>query len=529
MLNDFFQFFGLRENPFHISPDPRFYHSTPAHAAVLSELVYSIETRHGFVVLTGDAGTGKTTTLNYLLDWLKQRGISSSYLFHSKLKPRELLEFIVQDFGITYTSRRKGHLLAALCHWLIQRHSRGDCPVIMIDEAQLLSSETLDELRLLLNLETPTGKLVQLVLAGQLQLEERLRQPELKQLRQRVMFHCRLRQLTEEETSQYIAARLATAGATDARVFPEETIRAIHGFSSGVPRVVNMLCEHSLLRAYADQQQTVSPEIVRCVATEFDLVSRMEVVGGDAVSNPFGRLVSFSERELPAASISKPSGSAPLPVKEVAAPGAVPAPVLRQLEPEELEPVVVSLTESWEPAALPVIAVSAPSVEAAPELQHLEPQEPEPVTVPLSESREPADLPVIAVSAPSAVTAPKPRQLDTEEQVALTAAPMKLTTVEAPPFPPSVPVRPHYRHRHTLPLRLKRLGVVLLSYQQDIWRSFVHDWRSFLAFSARQKHPIATELRTKIVTPISKWLRKPITRNQASTQSRLMARPAHKR
>jgi general secretion pathway protein A len=401
MYGNFFHYFGLRENPFHVSPDPRFFHLTPAHDAALSELVHSIETRHGFVVLTGDAGTGKTTVLNYLLDWLGQRGISSSSVFYSKLKSKELLDFIVHDFGIACTSKRKGDLLAALHQWLIQRHTQGDCPVIIIDEAQALSSQTLDELRLLLNLETAGRKLVQLVLAGQPELEERLHRPQLKQLRQRVTFHCRLMRLTEVETSRYIAARLTVAGAVDARVFPEDSVRAIHDFSRGIPRVVNVLCEHSLMRAYADQQQTIRPEDVRRAATELDLVARLEVAGGDPVSNTLGRLIFLPEWKSP--------------------------------------------------------------------------------TVSLSMSTEPAHLPRTAVSALSAVTAPGLGQLEAEEVEPLRAAPIKLTLAETLPLPPSAPVRPCDRQSGTPLLSpMKRLGAVVRLYWQDVWRSFVRDWRSFL-------------------------------------------------
>jgi general secretion pathway protein A len=436
MYENFFQRFGLRENPFHISPDHRYYHSTPTHDAALSELVYSIETRRGFVVLTGEAGTGKTIVLNYLLDWLAQRGISSSYVFYSKLKPKELLEFIVRDFGIACTSARKGDLLAALHHWLIQRHMQDDCPVIIIDEAQALSSQTLDELILLLNLEKAGGKLVQLVLAGQPELEERLHRPQLRQLGQQVMFQCRLTLLTEEESSRYIAARLTAAGAADSRVFPEDTIRAIYALSRGIPRVINVLCEHSLLRAYADQQQTIYPEDVRRVATELDLVPKLGVAGGDPVSNTFSRLISFPKWKAP--------------------------------------------------------------------------------TVSLSMSTEPAHLPGAAVSALSVATAPGLGQLDKEEVEPLRAAPIRLTLVETLPLPPYAPVRPRVRQSSTPVLSLmKRFGVVLRLYWQDVWRSFVRDWRSFLAIHSRQKPRISSRLRTIIVIPITNWLRQPLTINRA--------------
>jgi general secretion pathway protein A len=528
MYDHFFHYFGLRENPFHNSPDPRFYHSTPAHAAILSELKRGIETRHGLVVLTGDAGTGKTTILNYLLDWLRQRGISSSYLFHSKLKPKELLEFIVQDFGIPCTSKLKRDLLAAVCHWLIQRHNKGDCPVIVIDEAQTLSSQTLDALGVLLLLETSGEKLVQLLLAGQPGLEERLRQPELTQLRQHVMFHCRLRQLAVEETSRYIAARLATAGAADARAFPDETIRAIHAFSGGVPRIVNMLCEHALLRAYADQQQTICPETALCVATEFDLAGRVGVVGLDPISKRFGRLISTPEREAPAASLSESREPVHLPDVAVSTASAVKAPELKHIESEKLEPLTVSLAESTESAPLQVMEVSAPSAVTALEIGHSVVQEPEPVTVSLSESTQPAPPPVMRVSALSAVKTPKIEQSVAVEPEPLTAAPIKLTFVQTLPLSPPVPARPPVRQSRTLPPQRKRLGTVVLLYWQEVWRSFVRDWKVFLTIAARRKQPISSRPRAKIVPPITKWLRQPIKTNRAPLEPHLRARTAHK-
>lgn len=199
-----FAFFGLQQNPFGASPDTRFFFSTPAHDSALAELLFAIRTRQGLMLLTGEAGAGKTTLLQQLLDTLRQLGISSSYVFHSRLDVDYLLRFILQDFGVPCASRRKGEILELLHEWLVERHTVGDSPVIIIDEAQALPIETIDELRLLLNLESADGKLVQIILSGQPELNDLLHRQELRQLRQRVMFRSKLPLLTREETSRYI-------------------------------------------------------------------------------------------------------------------------------------------------------------------------------------------------------------------------------------------------------------------------------------------------------------------------------------
>ena len=162
----FFGYFGLSENPFHVSPDPRFYHSTLAHDSALNELQYGLHTRQGLTGADGEAGVGKTMLLNKILESLEQRKISTAYVFHPLLEPAELFEFILRDFGVSCESRRKGDLLHTLHEWLIARDAAGDIPVVIIDEAQSLSSQALDELRLLLNLETRAENCCRLFLSA---------------------------------------------------------------------------------------------------------------------------------------------------------------------------------------------------------------------------------------------------------------------------------------------------------------------------------------------------------------------------
>ena len=291
--NHFFNFFGMREDPFHVSPDPRFYCRTRSHESALAELLFGIETRQGFMVLTGEAGTGKTTLLHKLLDWLKQHGRSSAYVFHAILEPVELLQFILRDFGVRCASLQKGDLVAALHTWLVARNVAGDLPVLILDEAQALPQQTLDELRLLLNLETPRGKLLQIILAGQPELDDKLRLPALRQLRQRVMIHSRLSLLSEQETAAYAARRLAAAGCANPALFTPEAMQTIYASSRGIPRVVNLLCEHALISAYAEQKRVISDDMVQNIAVDFDLLSAPLAVAERQLETHYGRLVSF--------------------------------------------------------------------------------------------------------------------------------------------------------------------------------------------------------------------------------------------
>jgi general secretion pathway protein A len=300
MHEQFFSFMGLREDPFHVSPDPRFYYPTSAHESALTELLFGIETRQGFLVLTGEAGTGKTSLLNQIIEWLHRRGRSTAYIFHAHLRPIGLLRFILGDFGVPCQSKSKSDLVNALYTWLLQRHSAHDLPVLILDEAQALPLDTLDELRLLLNLETPRGKLLQIILSGQPELDEKLRLPALRQLRQRIMFHSRLPLLTQKETAAYISSRLAAAGCSDSSLFPDDAVEDIYASSRGVPRVVNLLCEHALISAYAEQQRVVSPEIVQRIAMDFDLLAEPLAVNDENFQAHHGRLAPFPFIEKPA-------------------------------------------------------------------------------------------------------------------------------------------------------------------------------------------------------------------------------------
>src|SRR5271169_809129 len=302
MYEQFFKFMGLREDPFHVSPDPRFYFSTPAHESALAELLFGIETRQGFLVLTGEAGTGKTSLLNQIRDRLHRSGRSSGYIFHTHLKPIGLLRFILSDFGVQCQSKSKSDLVRALHNWLRERHAAQDLPVLILDEAQSLPLQTLYELRLLLNLETPQGKLLQIILSGQPELDEKLRLPALRQLRQRIMLHSRLTVLSQKETAAYISSRLAAAGCSDSLLFPDEVVEDIYTSSRGIPRVVNLLCEHALISAYAEQQHVVSPEMIQRIALDFDLRANPLAINNLELKPHYVHLATFPTTEKPAPS-----------------------------------------------------------------------------------------------------------------------------------------------------------------------------------------------------------------------------------
>jgi type II secretory pathway predicted ATPase ExeA len=264
-------FFGLKENPFNVNPDPRYLFFTKQIEETLTGLMYGIQTRKGFITLTGEVGTGKTTLINRLLDWLRQRRARTAFLFNSRMNTNQLFDFILAEFEIACDSKSKSQQLMKLNHWLLERYRMGETVVLIVDEAQNLTFPVLEEIRLLTNLETSTEKLLQIVLSGQPELEERLRLPELRQLRQRIMLRCKTAQLTKEETRDYISQRLKIAGASAESIFSLQALDTIHVYSMGIPRVINLICEHSLVNAFVENQRLIQPKIIEEVAREFQL------------------------------------------------------------------------------------------------------------------------------------------------------------------------------------------------------------------------------------------------------------------
>src|SRR5271169_1066042 len=265
------KFFGLKENPFNVNPDPRYLYLTPNTQEALACLTYGIETRKGFILLTGEVGTGKTTLINKLLEWLHKERVFTAFVFNPRLSVSQFFDFMMADFGIPCESHQKGQMLQRLNQWLLDRYQAGERAVLVVDEAQNLSPQMLEEIRLLTNLETSTEKLLQIVLAGQPELEQKLNQPQLRQLRQRITLRAKTRQLTLEETHGYIVERMRIAGAENPDIFSPEAVAAVHHYARGIPRVTNLLCEHALVSSFVDQKNPVPAEIVEEVARDFDL------------------------------------------------------------------------------------------------------------------------------------------------------------------------------------------------------------------------------------------------------------------
>jgi general secretion pathway protein A len=265
------KFFGLKENPFNVNPDPRYLYLTPNTQEALACLTYGIETRKGFILLTGEVGTGKTTLINKLLEWLHKERVFTAFVFNPRLSVSQFFDFMMADFGIPCETHQKGQMLLKLNQWLLDRYQAGERAVLVVDEAQNLSPQMLEEIRLLTNLETSTEKLLQIVLAGQPELEQKLNQPQLRQLRQRITLRAKTRQLTLEETQGYIQERMRIAGAENPDIFSPEAVAAVHRYARGIPRVTNLLCEHALVSSFVDQKNPVPAEIVEEVARDFDL------------------------------------------------------------------------------------------------------------------------------------------------------------------------------------------------------------------------------------------------------------------
>jgi general secretion pathway protein A len=264
-------YFGLKENPFNVNPDPRYLYLTKQIEEALTGLMYGIQTRKGFITLTGEVGTGKTTLVNRLLDWLRQRRTRTAFLFNSRMNTSHLFDFILAEFDIPCESRTKSQQLMKLNHWLLERYRAGETAVLIVDEAQNLTYPVLEEIRLLTNLETSTEKLLQIVLSGQPELEDKLRLPQLRQLKQRITLRCKTAPLTKEQTHAYIVERLRISGSNGEPIFSPEAMDAVHLYSMGIPRVVNLLCEHSLINTYVEQERLVTPKVVEDIAREFQL------------------------------------------------------------------------------------------------------------------------------------------------------------------------------------------------------------------------------------------------------------------
>ena len=254
-------FYGLAEKPFNATPDPKFLYMTPGHREALAQLQYGVQEQKGFIVLTGQVGTGKTTLLHALRQRLNGLTVVS-FVFNSTLPFDGILEYMLEDFGIAKAEGSRAQRLITLNNFLIERRRLGQNTVLMLDEAQNLDASTLEQIRLLSNFETPTDKLLQILLVGQPELKAKLQLPQLYQLKQRVGLRCQIPPLTPEETRQYIRNRLRVASARDLGLFTDAAVERVTEYSGGIPRLINIVCDHCLLFGYADQKRRIDRHTV---------------------------------------------------------------------------------------------------------------------------------------------------------------------------------------------------------------------------------------------------------------------------
>ena len=271
------QFFGFRERPFDLTPNPRFLVMTSGHREALSNLQYGIASRKGITLLVGEAGSGKTTVIRTAME-RQPSMVHCVHLHNPALTRPEFVEMLAAQFALGEEAKSsKAVLLLSLEALLRKRHEEGETTVLVVDEAQSLSKELLEEIRLLANIETNEEKLLSVIIAGQPELAERLNDPELRQLKQRIALRCDLRPLTLQETAGYLAGRIRAAGGVGAQVFTREAVTLIHERSKGIPRTISVLADNALLTGFATGQRPVGRQIVWDVCKDFDLSGREHV------------------------------------------------------------------------------------------------------------------------------------------------------------------------------------------------------------------------------------------------------------
>ncbi len=264
-------YFGLSENPFNISPDPEFLYRSPQHEEALANLTYGVRSRRGFIVLTGEVGTGKTTMLECLRDVLDSQRTEFAFIFNSRLTPEQFFEMMAYDFDLKCDRKSKTDVLFALNALLLEQAHRNRTCVLIVDEAHNLDWNVLEEIRLLGNLENRQGKLLQIILSGQPELDRKLDTPELRQLKQRIVLRCTLNPLSIDESAAYIETRLARAGMPNQTVFSPELLDEVYRRSRGIPRVINLLCDNLLVTTFALEQRVATEEMLDEVCRDLRL------------------------------------------------------------------------------------------------------------------------------------------------------------------------------------------------------------------------------------------------------------------
>lgn len=264
-------FFGFTENPFNLSPDPSFLFRSPQHEEALANLIYGVQSRKGFIVLTGEVGTGKTTMLECLRDFLSAQQITYASIFNSRLNPDQFFEMMAYDLGLRCSRTSKTEVLFALNDLLLECANQNRTTVLIVDEAHNLDWNVLEEVRLLGNLENRRGKLLQIILAGQQELDRKLEAPDFRQLKQRIALRCNLRPFQPQETAEYVISRLSRVGMKQQTVFPPDVLLEIHYRAQGIPRLINAICDNLLLTAFALEQKAATMDMLNEVTADMRL------------------------------------------------------------------------------------------------------------------------------------------------------------------------------------------------------------------------------------------------------------------
>ena len=264
-------FFGFTQSPFNMSPDPSFLFRSTQHEEALANLIYGVQSRKGFIVITGEVGTGKTTMLECLRDFLHSQQISFASLFNSRLTVEQFFELLAYDLDLRCNRHSKTEVLLSLNNFLKERNAAGRTTVLIVDEAHNLEWDVLEEIRLLGNLENRRGKLLQIILAGQQELDRKLEQPDYRQLKQRISLRCLLRGFNLAETAAYIDSRMSRAGVKDQKIIPPPLVEEIHHRAQGIPRLINAICDNLLLTSFAMVSHTATREMLDEVTADMRL------------------------------------------------------------------------------------------------------------------------------------------------------------------------------------------------------------------------------------------------------------------
>jgi general secretion pathway protein A len=263
------QFYGFKEKPFEINPDPDFLFLSESHREALSHLIYATKERKGFTVITGEVGTGKTTLARAFLSSLNGQ-VKTAYIFNPNLTSIDFLRYICEDLGLKGEKLSKGQYIARLQDFLLDHYRRNEQVILIVDEAQNLPQTLLEEVRLLTNLETSKNKLLQVILIGQPELNHVLNDHQFRQLKQRVSLRYHLKTLNEEETHRYIESRLTNAGAADPDIFTTKALKRIFNYTNGIPRLINIICDNALLSGFTNGQKVIGHRIIEEVVDKLE-------------------------------------------------------------------------------------------------------------------------------------------------------------------------------------------------------------------------------------------------------------------